>query len=213
MNRLPSLAVILSISIIAAASAHANAYVIGDDVVVRELGVGLSKVVAINVSGLGSLTVHAGIVRLTINGVATNGLCIDPYQWSNGSPQPYVVADLLSAPLPPMGSAAALTVSKLWADNFSMALSDASTAAGLQIAIWEAVAGNHFSVVGNDYGAAEMIASARGRGVGSSLIAVTSSRYQDYAVAQVPESASTLALLSFGFVGLAAFRRKARRLA
>jgi hypothetical protein len=169
--------------------------------------------VTINSSTLGQQTVYAGVTQLLIDGVATNSFCVDPYQWASGSTETYTVSDLASVPSPAMGTAAAETVSKLWAKYYQQALSSDSTAAGLQIAIWETVAGSNFSVVGTDYGASGMITAANSSNIEANLVAVSSPSYQDYVVQNVPDAGATLVLLGLGLVAVAIVGRKSRPVA
>jgi VPDSG-CTERM motif len=210
MNQLTKLAIILGGSIAATISAQAGPYTIGQTVSVQETGVSPNEIVTINSSTLGTVTVYAGITQLKVNGVVTNSFCIDPYQWSSGTSQPYIVTDLASAPVPAMGSSAALLVNSLWADYYTQALTSASIAAGLQIAIWETVAGSNFSVVGSDFGAAGMITYANAHAGNAGLVALSNPTYQDYVVQNVPDAGTTLVLLGLGLVAMAAVGRKAR---
>ena len=93
-----------------------------------------------------------------------------------------------------MNSTQASEISDLWAMHYSPTMS-ANNAAGLQIAIWEILGGNKFSVLGNDYGAGAMLAQLNSfTGKGARLIAV-SGPGQDYVVAGVPDTGSTLSFL------------------
>ena len=221
MNRSTRLAIILGVSIGATVSAWAGPYNIGSTVNVAETGNTPAEGVWIKSGTLGTLDVYAGITELTVDGVPTNSFCIDPYQYSSSSEQTYTVAILTSAPLPTAGMApaAALTISKLWAENYQQALGNAQVAAGLQIAIWETVAGSlglpTFSLYGSqqDYGAAGMIVAANADSstiAPVSLVALSNRTYQDYIVQNVPDSGMTLVLLGFGLASLAIVGRKAR---
>ena len=71
----------LAVSSIAGVALRAN------PVTIAEVGVGANETVWINSSNLGNnLHVYAGVLKLTVDGVATNGFCIDPWHWSSGSP-------------------------------------------------------------------------------------------------------------------------------
>lgn len=223
MNRSTRLVIILGISIGAAVSAWAGPYTIGTNVNVTETGNSPAEAVLINSPTLSSSTldVYAGLTQLNVNGVVTESFCIDPYQWSSSSQQTYNVASLGSAPSPTggMGATEALIISNLWAENYQAALGSASIAAGLQIAIWEAVAkgtGISFSLAQtNDWGASTMLANATAAAKLSnvapvSLVALSNATYQDYVVQNVPDSGMTLVLLGFGLASLAIVGRKAR---
>ena len=52
-------------------------------VTVAEVGIGANETVYIDSSSLGNNQhVYAGVVDLLVNGIATNGFCIDPWHWS-----------------------------------------------------------------------------------------------------------------------------------
>ncbi|MGZ8901787.1 MAG: VPDSG-CTERM sorting domain-containing protein, partial [Limisphaerales bacterium] len=106
-----------------------------------------------------------------------------------------------------MGQAKADQISKLWGMAFSPTMS-ANAAAAMQLAIWEIVAGDMFTITSStDYGAAALIAQLPGyNGPKANLIALTGGG-QDYVIATVPEAGATLVLLGLGVCGLAAFRR------
>jgi hypothetical protein len=223
MNKLTRLAIVIGSSFAATFSAYANLYTIGQAVSVQEVGVSPTQVVTIQSTvgdTIGTWNVYAGVTQLKVDGVATNSFCIDPYQWSSSSAVPYVVKDLASAPVtefsatvtPAMGAVAAQTVGKLWAKYYQSALGDAGVAAGLQIAIWETVAGDNFAVTGDLYGYQEMIADvttgADARIAPANLVAVSSTTNQDYVVLNVPDGGMTVALLGFGMVALAIVRRR-----
>src|SRR5690348_15419313 len=71
---------------------------------VTEMGVGASEVVQISSSTLsGTPWVYAGILNLQVDGVATQGFCIDPYHWSISGAQTYSEVPLTQAPKSPGG--------------------------------------------------------------------------------------------------------------
>jgi hypothetical protein len=192
--------------VLIAATSQANTFT------VQELGVTPGVVATISVTGFYTGNVYAGINKLVVDGVAMDGFCIDPFHFSLSSSPGYQFLPLASAPKPPgtMNSTQAGEISHLWAMLYSPNMS-ANNAAGLQIAIWEIVGGNQFSVLGNDYGASAMLAQLNSfTGTGAHLIAV-SGPGQDYVVPSnsgtggennppgVPENGST-----FGFLALAA---------
>lgn len=199
--------------LLATLSLKADQLTLGDAVQVKEVGVSPGKVVNITSSTLGTLNVWAGVTNLLVDGIAFDSFCIDPFQYSSGAYQSYVVTDLAAAPQSPytMGAAAAVDIKNLWALYYSTSIT-ANAAAGLQIAIWEIVGGSNFTVNGSDYGAAGMIASlASYSSGGANLVALSSSTYQDYVVQNVPDSGTTLLLLGLGLVGLAVAGRRYQR--
>jgi hypothetical protein len=192
-------------------------------VTVQELGIGANEIVTIKSSTLNSgnaVQVYAGIVKLKVDGVATDGFCIDPFHWSISGVQSYTLEPLQDAPKPPgpMGADAAKQVEQLWQMYYSAGMTN-ENAAGLQIAIWEIVSaspnvvasGNTFQLVSaNDYGAASMIASLTSSSPTANLAAVTGPG-QDYVIG-VPDGGSTALLLGMGLVGIAlGFRRRQKR--
>ncbi len=187
-------------------------------VTVAELGTDPTEIVDISDQAINNdnpIEVYAGVTQISVNGVTTNGFCIDPFHFSSSSPLTYNVVNLADAPKAPpgdptysgMGASAAQEISDLWAMNYTAALSNAQTAAALQIAIWEVVAGTvpseDFTVYGNDYGASTLLADlATYTGPGANLVGLTGPG-QDYVVQSVPDGGSTLALLGMTFLGLA----------
>ena len=186
---------------------------------VAELGVSPDEIVEISdnaLNGGSPIEVYAGVTQISVNGVTTNGFCIDPFHYSSSSPLTYSEVSLANAPKAPpgdssytgMGASAALEIEKLWAMNYTSALTNAQTAAALQIAIWEIVAstapGEDFQVYGNSYGASTLITEAQSyTGPAANLIGLTGPG-QDYVIGapSVPDGGSTLMLLGAGFLGL-----------
>jgi hypothetical protein len=186
-------------------------------VTVEELGLGANQVVSISSSTLGTAQVYAGVVKLKVDGVATDAFCIDPWHWSIGGAQPYDLVPLTSAPKPPgpMSAAAALQIEQLWKQFYSPTITD-NTAAALQIAIWQTVdagvSGGTFSLVStNDYGASSMLSwvTSNPTAPAANLVALTG-RGQDYVIPSVPDVASSAALLGLSLAGLMALRKRAK---
>ncbi len=195
--------------VLIAATSQANTFT------VQELGVTPGVVATISVTGFYTGNVYAGINKLVVDGVAMDGFCIDPFHFSLSSSPGYQFLPLASAPKPPgtMNSTQAGEISHLWAMLYSPTMS-ANNAAGLQIAIWEIVGGNQFSVFGNDYGANAMLAQLNSfTGPGAHLVAL-SGPGQDYVVLSnsgqgsennqpaVPENGSTLGFLALSALAL-----------
>ncbi len=214
MNRFTKQIISVGIALGATVAARATPFTLGQTVQVQEVGLGPHETATITSSTLGTLTTGVGLLKLMVDGTAFNAFCIDPYQFSSSATQQYTVAALATAPVPAMGAAAALTVDKLWADFFATALTNPTVAAGLQIAIWETVAGSNFSVTGSDFGAAGMIASANAQTGVANLLALASARFQDYVIQQpptVPDGGSTVVLLGSALILLALFARRRQR--
>ncbi len=163
--------------------------------------------------------VYAGIATVSVNdGTSStiyNGFCIDPFHWSTAGPTPgYSFVSLSDAPKAPaqLNAATALDIEDLWAEYYSPTMSS-SSAAGLQIAIWElvsdnAVANDHlpvydaFTIEGNDFGASQDIASlATYHGPAANLVALTGPG-QDYVVDPVPDAGGTLVMLALALGAL-----------
>jgi hypothetical protein len=202
----------MGVSLLTVLSSKANS------VTVQELGVGPDEVVNITSSALGTGTfnVLAGINQLVVNGVATEGFCIDPFHWSLTGPQSYTTEALSLGPKNPggpMGTGKATEIEQLWAEYFSPSMSP-QNAAGLQVAIWEVVGSttpadpNYFKVNGSDYGASLMLTWVNNNpgAPTANLLAVTGPG-QDYVI-PVPDGGTTLMLLGEALCGLFIIRRK-----
>lgn len=192
----------------------------GTPVTVTELGIGQNEIVNITSSTLNGgnpVNVYAGIVKLNVDGVATDGFCIDPFHWSIGGPQSYNLEPLNEAPKPPgpMGTTAALEIAQLWQSYYSASMT-AQNAAGLQIAIWEivdqAVSGASFTLnSANDYGAATLISSVQSNpSLPTANVVAVSGPGQDYVIHNVGDAASTAGLLAGAFLALAAWFPRSR---
>ncbi len=193
-------------------------------VTVEETSVGANEVVEMTSSTLGTHWVYAGILNLKVNGVATDGFCIDPFHWSVSGPQDYNTEPLANGPKAPgggMGDAKALQIEQLWQKYYAHDMSN-QDAAGLQIAIWEIVGGADFHLdSAPDYGAGDMLAwvDSNPDAVAGNLIAVTGLG-QDYVIPglpgggqgrDVPDGGQTMLLLGAGLGGLAVMRSRFMR--
>ncbi|HEX7859929.1 MAG TPA: hypothetical protein VF773_06375 [Verrucomicrobiae bacterium] len=186
-------------------------------VTVQELSVSPAQVAYINVTGFYSGGAYAGIVNLKVNGVETDGFCIDPFHFSSRSSMQYEMVNLADAPkayLPTfngdMGELKAAQISKLWGMAFSATMT-ASQAAAMQIAIWEIVAGDLFSVSGNDFGASVLLGKlATYSGPAANLVGLTGPG-QDYVIASVPDGGATALLFLIGFGAMSAAKTFVRR--
>ncbi len=185
-------------------------------ITVEELGTGPAEIVKINATGIGSVRVYAGVLKLNVDGVLMDGFCIDPFHFSSGSMSGYQSVPLTSAPKGDFMSAATATeIARLWGTYYSPTM-DSQTAAGLQIAIWELVGGSGFHLLSNnDYGAsgfASVVENSNYGGPVANLIGLTGPG-QDYAIDPVPDVASTWGLLALAMVGLLGLSQKSLRLA
>jgi hypothetical protein len=129
----------------------------------------------------------AGIKKLRVDGVAMNGFCIDPFTMARHSSPGYKFVPLTKAPEAPwtLSASEATEISDLWAMFYKPKMKN-TKAAGLQIAIWEIVGGDDFTVVGKSYGANRMLAALQTySGPGANLIALTGPG-QDYVVRTPP---------------------------
>jgi hypothetical protein len=182
---------------------------------VQEMGIGANEVIQIDSSTLGNnLWVYAGIINLQVDGVATQGFCIDPYHWSVSGPQPYSEVPLTSAPKSPggpMSSATATKIEQLWAQFFSPTMGNAA-AAGLQIAIWDLVTApfpGTFKVDAGDTSVADADlawVNSNPNAATANLVGLTGPG-QDYVIPSVPDSGTTALLLGLGVCALFAARK------
>ena len=184
-------------------------------VTVQEDGISPYEIVSITVPIPYSGGVYAGLNQLLVDGVLTNGFCIDPFHFSVSGPQPYYVVDLTSAPKDDhliagshMTGAEAVLISELWALAYSGIGNDAAKAAALQIAIWEVVGGSDFQLTSaDDFGAGQLLSMVEApnySGPTANLLALTGPG-QDFVIAgdPVPDGGTTLALFGLALAGLA----------
>ena len=131
--------------------------------------------------------VGAGIKKVRVDGLQMDAFCIDPFTMALRSSPGYKFVPLTKAPEAPftLSASGATEISDLWAMFYNPGMKE-NKAAGLQLAIWEIVGGNDFSVIGKDYGASIMLAALRSySGPGAGLIALTGPG-QDYVVLTPP---------------------------
>jgi len=199
----------------------------GTQVYVQEYGVSPFKTVSVDITDFYAGGAYAGIVKLGVGAepgdlMAIDGFCIDPFHWSSSLTLLYDVVELSAARKEPgtMDAVKADSVGKLWAMAYAPGMT-AEQAAGLQIAIWEIVGGNLFSVLGNDYGASALLAELELRGNSGPVadLVILSGKGQDYVVARshfVPEGGASLLLFAIALAVIAAgagARSTARRFA
>src|SRR6476659_7501434 len=131
--------------------------------------------------------VGAGILKIQVDGVQMDAFCIDPFTMALRSSPGYKFVPLTKAPEAPftLSASEATEISDLWAMFYNPGMKE-NKAAGLQLAIWEIVGGDDFSVIGKDYGASLMLAALRTySGPSAGLIALTGPG-QDYVVLTPP---------------------------
>ena len=184
-------------------------------VTVQELSTSPNKIVNIQVTGFYSGNAYAGVVNMLVDGVQNQGFCIDPFHFSSHNPLQYEVVPLAEAPKAlagvfpgDMGDVKADKISKLWAMAYlpNSPTWGGAAAAAMQIAIWEIVAGDKFSVTGNDYGASTLLTQLDSyTGPKANLIALTGPG-QDYVIA-TPDGGATLLMLSLASGALLLTRR------
>src|SRR6266481_1875463 len=177
----PSLALSLAalFSAITAPSIHA--------ILVEDLGVRKGAPAHISLSTGFNGFVGAGIKKIQVDGVQMDAFCIDPFTMALRSSSGYKFVPLTKAPEAPftLSASEATEISDLWAMFYNPGMKE-NKAAGLQLAIWEIVGGDDFSVIGKDYGASLMLAALRSySGPGAGLIALTGPG-QDYVVLRPP---------------------------
>src|SRR5437016_11330214 len=154
---------------------------------VEDFGIRKGAPVHISLSSGFNGFVGAGIKKLQVDGVAMNGFCIDPFTMVLHSSPGYKFVPLTKAPEAPwtLSASEATEISDLWA-MFYKPMMKQKNAAGLQIAIWEIVGGDDFTVIGKSYGANRMLAALDSYSrPGARLIALTGPG-QDYVVLTPP---------------------------
>lgn len=218
------------LSIFALALMSVPAALKADTVSIVEAGVGANETVWINSSNLGNnLHVYAGVLKLTVDGVPTNGFCIDPWHWSSSSALPYELEPLANAPKSandsspnPMGASTALKIEQLWQQYYTPTISNVNAAA-LQIEIWQlvdlAVNNGSFQLLSIDGGDSAAVYTAisdmnnflnsNPNAPAANLIAATG-RGQDYVFQTVPDNGTTALLLGLSLIGVVAIQRKSR---
>src|SRR6266480_3609936 len=136
-----AMSVAAALSLVAADPVHAH--------LVEDFGVRKGAPVHISLSTGFNGFVGAGIKKLEVDGVAMNGFCIDPFTMALHSSPGYKFVPLTKAPEAPwtLSPSEATEISDLWAMFYSPNMKK-KAAAGLQIAIWEIVGGDSFTVIG-----------------------------------------------------------------
>ena len=172
-----SVAVALSLVITNPAQAH----------LVEDFGIRKGAPAHISLSTGFNGFVGAGIKKVRVDGLQMDAFCIDPFTMALRSSPGYKFVPLTKAPEAPwtLSASRATEISDLWAMFYSPNMTT-NKAAGLQLAIWEIVGGDHFTVIGKDYGSGRMLAALQTySGPGANLIALTGPG-QDYVVLTPP---------------------------
>src|SRR5207253_1861217 len=174
-----ALSVVTALGLAATISAQAH--------LVEDFGVRRGAPVHISLSTGFNGFVGAGIKKIQVDGVQMDAFCIDPFTMALRSSPGYRFVSLTHAPEAPwtLSASEATEISDLWAMFYSPNMKK-KKAAGLQIAIWEIVGGDSFSVIGKSYRAGSMLAALHSySGPGANLIALTGPG-QDYVVLTPP---------------------------
>jgi len=174
-----ALSVVTALGLAATTSAQAH--------LVEDFGVRRGAPAHISLSTGFNGFVGAGIKKIQVDGVQMDAFCIDPFTMALRSSPGYKFVPLTKAPEAPftLSASEATEISDLWAMFYNPGMKE-NKAAGLQLAIWEIVGGDDFSVIGKDYGASLMLAALRSySGPGAGLIALTGPG-QDYVVLRPP---------------------------
>src|SRR5438105_4935806 len=174
-----ALSVVTAVGLAAASSVQAH--------LVEDFGVRRGAPAHISLSTGFNGFAGAGIKKIQVDGVQMDAFCIDPFTMALRSSPGYKFVPLTKAPEAPFTLSAneATEISDLWAMFYNPGMKE-NKAAGLQLAIWEIVGGDDFSVIGRDYGASTMLAALRSySGPGAGLIALTGPG-QDYVVLTPP---------------------------
>src|SRR5213082_2540532 len=174
-----TLSVVTALGLVATISAQAH--------LVEDFGVRRGAPTHISLSTGFNGFVGAGIKKIQVDGVQMDAFCIDPFTMALRSSPGYRFVPLRKAPEAPftLSASEATEISDLWAMFYNPGMKE-NKAAGLQLAIWEIVGGNDFSVIGKDYGASLMLAALQSySGPGAGLIALTGPG-QDYVVLTPP---------------------------
>src|SRR5882762_6332786 len=183
MTNLARAALALSLAALLSASTAPSTHAI----LVEDLGVRKGAPAHISLSTGFNGFVGAGIKKIQVDGVQMDAFCIDPFTMALRSSPGYKFVPLTKAPEAPftLSASGATEISDLWAMFYNPGMKE-NKAAGLQLAIWEIVGGDDFSVIGKDYGASLMLAALRSySGPGARLIALTGPG-QDYVVLTPP---------------------------
>jgi len=174
-----AISVVTALGIAAITSAQAH--------LVEDFGVRTGAPAHISLSTGFNGFVGAGIKKIQVDGVQMDAFCIDPFTMALRSSPGYKFVPLTKAPEAPftLSASEATEISDLWAMFYNPGMKE-NKAAGLQLAIWEIVGGDDFSVIGKDYGASLMLAALRTySGPSAGLIGLTGPG-QDYVVLTPP---------------------------
>jgi len=184
MTNIARLSLALSVVTLVSLAPAANS---ADTHVVDDLGVRKGAPAHISLSTGFNGFAGAGIKEILVDGVQMDAFCIDPFTFALHSSPGYRFVPLTQAPEAPwtLSVNQATEIRDLWAMFYSPNMTT-NKAAGLQLAIWEIVGGDHFTVIGKDYGSGSILAALQSySGPGANLIALTGPG-QDYVVPTPP---------------------------
>src|SRR3989440_8765261 len=139
-----ALSVVTALGLAAASSVQAH--------LVEDFGVRTGAPAHISLSTGFNGFVGAGIKKIQVDGVQMDAFCIDPFTMALRSSPGYKFVPLTKAPEAPftLSASGATEISDLWAMFYKPKMKS-KKAAGLQIAIWEIVGDDDFSVIGKSY--------------------------------------------------------------
>jgi len=145
-----ALSVVTALGLAATTSAQAH--------LVEDFGVRRGAPAHISLSTGFNGFVGAGIKKIQVDGVQMDAFCIDPFTMALRSSPGYKFVPLTKAPEAPftLSASEATEISDLWAMFYNPGMKE-NKAAGLQLAIWEIVGGDDFSIIGKDYHTEEKV--------------------------------------------------------
>ncbi len=198
-----------------------------DTVAIRYAGNGPVLATHVSVNG-NDLHAYIGSYNLELQGQGGSfaAFCVDPFQTSVGSFQPYERSPLTTANLPAVQAVRLADVQRLFGNAYAGSLANSTKAAGFQLALWEVwhddkslttgnimeLTSSHGGMVSEANTLLSALASPTAwptNGMSYSMTFYSNATYQDY-IAVVPEPETHALLLGgLALLGFAAKRRKA----